>query len=86
MRMFPVSGSSNIVAIGYDAAARELRVEFKSAPGSDQRTYSYADVPADVAGVLFGSTSIGSTFAQVVKPRFKAQLLEASPTSTSIAP
>lgn len=85
MRMFPVSGSSNIDAIGYDAPARELRVAFRANGTGDPRTYAYADVPADVAGALFGSNSIGSAFAQIVRPRFKAVLVDPPPPPSGAA-
>lgn len=51
--MKPVS-STNVAAIGYDAAAAIFRVRFK-----DGRTYAYQGVPQDVADGIFEAKSVG---------------------------
>jgi len=54
--------SSNISHIGYDAAAKILKVRFKK--GGE---YHYFDVPEDVHDSLLTSQSIGSHFAKNIK-------------------
>lgn len=49
--------SSNIQAVGYLPASRELVVLFKEAPGD---FYVYKDVPANIADELMSAQSVGT--------------------------
>lgn len=53
--------SSNLSAIGYDAATRTLRIEFKG--GKSPRTYDYHDVPAETYAALQDAPSKGGFWA-----------------------
>ena len=64
MDMQPVS-SSNLEAVGYDPATKELHVRFKS--GS---TAQYFDVPEDVHQQLVSAPSVGKHYHQHIKGRF----------------
>lgn len=70
MTLSPVE-SSNIAAVGYDAARRHLFVQFKSAG-----VYRYADVPPDVVASFMGADSIGGYFARYIKGAFKHTRIE----------
>lgn len=65
VRMLPVA-SSSIRAIGYDATAEELWVEYRSAAAS----YVYFGVPARVFAELAAAPSKGRYVNLVVKPRY----------------
>lgn len=58
--------SSNIVSIGYDAAARTLEVEFDG--GS---VYQYYGVPPQVHAALMAASSHGSYLASHVKGKYR---------------
>lgn len=62
--MTPVE-SSNIAAIGHDAAANELHVRFTSGAH-----YVYPGVDADAAGAFHGAESKGSHFAKHIRAKF----------------
>lgn len=64
--MKPVK-SSNILAVGYDPAARELHVQFKSG------RYAFADVPPEAAQKLETANSVGGHFHTEIKGRFEAR-------------
>jgi len=49
--------SSNIAAVGYDEETKELRIEFNSG-----KTYSYQDVPKELATDLLYADSVGRYF------------------------
>lgn len=55
--------SSNLDAYRYDPDTQELQVRFKTSG----LTYSYADVPQDVAQGLGSADSAGKYFAQSIK-------------------
>ena len=59
--------SSNISAIGYDAAAKELHVQFSSGA-----TYAYRGVPPTVYSKLAEAKSKGAHFAQHIRSVFKS--------------
>lgn len=61
IEMVPVT-SSQVAAVGYDAEAKELRVEFVSGA-----LYAYDDVPQSVFDNLKQSASVGSYFHSAVK-------------------
>lgn len=80
MKLTPVE-SSNIRAIGYDAQAKRLYVEFRNS--GKPSTWAYENVPADVHRQLLGDDlppkerakhSIGSTFAKIVRGVYKGSL------------
>ena len=54
--------SSNLDACSYDVESGTLRIRFKSG-----RTYSYKDVPPDVASGLEQASSPGSYFNSSIK-------------------
>ncbi len=57
--------SSNIEAIGYDPAARELHVRFLHGD-----TYAYHGVPEDVYDELMAAPSKGSYLNRVIKGNY----------------
>ena len=61
MEMKPVE-SSNIAEIGYDSAAKALRIKFKNGG-----THEYADVPADAHKALMDAESVGSHFHRNIR-------------------
>lgn len=67
VQMHPVK-SSNIDAIGYDAAAKELHVKFKSGG-----VHAYADVPMDKYIALKTAPSIGKHFHAHVRDKHKSR-------------
>lgn len=62
--------SSNLAQVGYDRAARVLRVQFRSGA-----TYDYAGVPPEVAAHLLTAPSAGGALAALVKPHYPATKL-----------
>ena len=67
MQLTPVS-SSNIDAVGYREDDRTLHVRFAS--GS---TYSYRDVDPEEHQALIEAQSIGSHFANHIRPHYKGE-------------
>ncbi len=70
--------SSQISAIGYDAASKTMAIQFrgKDGPGS---TYHYSNVEADDFAALRDAKSIGSHFFKNIKPfpdRFPCTLVD----------
>jgi len=61
--------SSSIRAIGYDAAAKELWIEYRSAAAA----YVYVGVPARVFAEFAKAPSKGRYVNLFVKPRFAAR-------------
>jgi hypothetical protein len=61
MNRTPVS-SSNLFAVGYDAASQTLEIEFHS--GS---IYQYFDVPQSVLDALLSAPSLGSFFSVQIR-------------------
>ena len=61
MNLNPVE-SSNIAAIGYNAATLELQVKFKTGA-----IYSYANVEQPVHEQIMNAESVGSEFSRLVK-------------------
>jgi hypothetical protein len=60
--------SSNIAAIGYDAASKRLRVQFKNGG-----LYEYPDVPAKAHDEFMGAESKGSHFAKHIRGKFEGK-------------
>jgi hypothetical protein len=65
IEMKPIS-SSNLAAAGYDAETRVLDIQFQNG-----NTYSYDDVPSDVAEGLFTAASAGAYFFNNIKNRYR---------------
>jgi hypothetical protein len=65
MKLTPIK-SSNIKAIGYDASAKTLAVEFLNG------VYHYNDVPPEVHASLVGAESAGKFFASNIRGKFNA--------------
>lgn len=63
--MVPVK-SSNVKAVGYDAPARVMHVQFHSG-----NHYSYSDVPPASHEALMGAPSKGKHFNQHISGNFK---------------
>lgn len=61
MNLIPVS-SSQIKAIGFDAATRKMHVVFKSGD-----TYEYDDVDQSKYEALLDADSVGGMFHQTIK-------------------
>jgi hypothetical protein len=64
--MMPVV-SSQIAAIGYDAASCELVIRFRSSGRAEPAIYSYAGVPLELAQGLIAAASPGSYFHQHIR-------------------
>lgn len=62
--------STNIASLGYDALTKELQVTFKDKDDKPTSTYSYADVPEDVALSLRHASSVGKYFGDNVRGKF----------------
>ncbi|HEY4103448.1 MAG TPA: KTSC domain-containing protein [Polyangiaceae bacterium] len=60
--------SSSVVSVGYDEAAFELEIEFRSG-----RVYRYLQVPIAAYRLLLRAPSIGEYVNTVIKPRFEAR-------------
>ena len=58
--------SSNLQGYDYDPDTRLLKIRFVSG-----RTYSYADVPPDVADGLSSASSPGQYFNSAIKDQFR---------------
>lgn len=65
LKLNPVK-SSNVDAVGYDAASQTLQVRFKGG-----KTYDYAGVPAAVNTALNQAESVGRFIAANVVGKFK---------------
>jgi hypothetical protein len=63
-KMIPVK-SSNVEAVGHDAASNELHVRFKGGAH-----YIYANVPAAIHDSLHASESVGKFIGAHIKPHF----------------
>ena len=63
MEMRPVA-SSNVTAVGYDAATETLRIDFNSG------TYDYSNVPEDVYEGLVTAASVGRFIAQNIRGNY----------------
>lgn len=61
----PVEGSSNILAIGYDAPSQTLRVAFRSAS-----CYDFQEVPKEIHASFLEALSYGVYFARTIKGKF----------------
>lgn len=61
----PPLNSSNLRSYDYDAEQRQLRITFVSG-----RTYSYRDVPQDIADGLGSANSPGAYFNNEIKNVF----------------
>ncbi len=74
MSLKPVQ-SSNIKAVGYDAEARHLTVQFK-----DGASHRYEDVPAETHAGLMGEGvkdhSVGKYFHAHIKGKHKSKKIE----------
>lgn len=65
MTLVPVA-SSNIAAVGYDAASQTLTIEFRSGG-----TYEFYDVPEPVHQGLMQSGSLGTYFQSQIRGRYR---------------
>lgn len=54
--------SSNVAAVGYDAASSVFAVQFKSGPAQ----YHYAGVPPKVAEQVMAAPSVGSAVSKLL--------------------
>ena len=63
--MQPVK-SSNLSAVGYDAATNTLAVQFKNGG-----VYHYAEVPADVFQQMLTAASPGGFYASAVRGQYQ---------------
>lgn len=61
----PVSGSSNIAGVGYDADTQELAIRFHSG-----RTYTYANVPVEQYEGLMSAASKGQYFIDNIRDAY----------------
>ncbi len=63
--------SSNIQAIGFDPATKEMHVQFSSG-----HTYSYHGISEDQHKALINSDSIGGHFGKHIRPKHVGKKLE----------
>jgi len=63
--------SDFIAAVGYDAGARELEVEF-----SDGSLHVYSKVPSTVHKELMAAKSVGFYFFKKVRDRYSSRVVE----------
>ncbi len=68
--------SSNLESIGYDPAARELRIQFRDVDGNPGRTYSYEGVSPAKHAALMAAKSKGGHFAAHIRPFHPATRLD----------
>lgn len=68
MKLTNIEKSSNIAAIGYNAPAKRLRVQFKNGG-----IYEYANVPTNVHMELMAAESKGSHFAKHIRHKFEGK-------------
>lgn len=61
----PVAHSSNVAALGYDAATKTLQVDFKGG-----RKYHYQNVPAELFAGLLQSDSKGKYLNAQIRPNY----------------
>jgi hypothetical protein len=69
-QMIPVS-SSNIKAVGYDAPAKALHIDFNSG------SYIHAGVPSEIHSGLMSAESKGKYYHANIKGKFEATKKEA---------
>lgn len=60
--------SSAIAAVGYDAAARVLEIEFRSGA-----IYRYLDVPEEIHRRLLAAGSKGGFFGKNIRDKFRSE-------------
>ena len=89
--MMPVE-SSQIAAIGHDAATSTLAIQFKSKSGPGS-VYHYQNFTADLFAAFAGAESIGSHFGKHIKPfgdKYPFQKIDpaaaVAPASAPVAP
>jgi hypothetical protein len=58
---------SQIAAVGYDLAARQLVVRFRGSDRCPEALYSYDGVPAEVAAGLIAAESLGAYFHRHIR-------------------
>ena len=75
----PVTNSSQIIGAGYDAATKVLALQFTGGA-----TYTYADVPHDVAidFALAATESPGKAFDALIRGKYTTTKLPAEPAAT----
>lgn len=76
--------SSQIEAVGYDAAARILAVRFKRGKVAPAATYHYLDVPQETARQFASSASLGTALGKLIYGKFNFVKLAAEPTSPTV--
>jgi hypothetical protein len=75
--------SSQIEAIGYDAEAQTLAIQFKAKGAAPGSLYHYSNVSAEAFRAFRDSESIGSHFYKHIKPfkdRYPYVRIETAPT------
>lgn len=69
----PVTGSSQIVACGYDIAQRVLAIQFKTGT-----VYHYRDVPPETVEAFEAAKSKGKFFGSQIRDHFPCTKVEAT--------
>lgn len=69
----PVSGSTNIAALGHDPKTQTLAVQFH---GDPPRTYHYSGVTVPDHIAMLAAPSVGSHFAAHIKGRFPSRKID----------
>lgn len=62
--------SSQIASIGYDAATKEMHIEFRGG-----KVYTYPGVEPGDHAALMGAESVGKHFGSAIRPKYKGTLL-----------
>lgn len=70
--MEPITGSSQISEVGYNAESRELRIRFIYSSA----LYAYYGVPEEVYVALRHAPSVGSYFSGAIKGSYPYQRIE----------
>jgi KTSC domain len=70
MNMKPVS-ASNVHAIGYDPATKDMAIQFHKNGVPTPGTYTHHDVPPEVHAALMDAESHGKHYAANIKGKVK---------------
>jgi len=71
IKLSPITGSSQIVAAGYDAASKTMAIQFTNGKSH----YRYFDVSPDVFAAFQKSQSKGKFFGSTIRGKFKHSLV-----------
>lgn len=70
IELLPISNSSQIKGIGYDADSKTLAIQFNKGAAA----YHYTDVPQEAYDALLAAESKGSHFGQHIRGKYQHTL------------